>query len=88
MLYIPAIPLTKNAFEYLVQQRHDFQHGLPPSDFPGGEGEKSFVGRAGEEDVRRLGEMAARAMGFEKFDETAARDDLERALLRECNARL
>ncbi|TIB29923.1 hypothetical protein E3P85_02939 [Wallemia ichthyophaga] len=51
VLYIPAIPLTINNAHYLVDQRSRFIKGLPPSDFPGGEGESHFFGRMLPENV-------------------------------------
>ncbi|TIB97393.1 DUF1479-domain-containing protein [Wallemia mellicola] len=51
VLYIPAIPLTVNNAHYLRDQVSRFKQGLPPSDFPGGEGESQFIGRQKAEDI-------------------------------------
>ncbi|TFK74767.1 DUF1479-domain-containing protein [Pluteus cervinus] len=51
VLYIPAVPLTLHNAVYLRDQRINFLSGLPAPDFPGGEGESKFVGRATAEDV-------------------------------------
>ncbi|TIA86916.1 hypothetical protein E3P99_03540 [Wallemia hederae] len=51
VLYIPAIPLTVNNAHYLQDQRDRMNQGLPPRDFPGGDGESRFVGRMNPEDV-------------------------------------
>lgn len=51
VLYIPAIPLTVNNAHYLKDQVSRFKQGLPPSDFPGGDGESQFIGRQKAEDI-------------------------------------
>ncbi|TIC34325.1 DUF1479-domain-containing protein, partial [Wallemia mellicola] len=51
VLYIPAIPLTVKNAHYLRDQVSRFKQGLPPSDFPGGEGESQFIGRQKAEDI-------------------------------------
>jgi hypothetical protein len=51
VLYIPAVPLTQQNADYLRDQRIAFQQGIPPPDFPGGQGESRFEGRATEGDV-------------------------------------
>lgn len=51
VLYIPAIPLTINNAHYLRDQVRRFKQGLPPSDFPGGEGESQFIGRMNPDDI-------------------------------------
>lgn len=86
VMYIPAVPLTIRNMEYVQNQRKAFEEGKPPGDFPGGEGERNCVGRAGEEVVK--GEDARRAMGMMRFDAESAETPLERRLLEECNARL
>ncbi|KAJ3479738.1 hypothetical protein NLI96_g8844 [Meripilus lineatus] len=64
VFYIPAAPLTVSNAAYLRDQRSHFEKGLPPPDFPGGEGEKSFKGRATIDDVA----LNARTLfGFEPF---------------------
>jgi hypothetical protein len=66
VFYIPAAPLCEVNAEYLAQQRHSFQHGIPPPDFPGGEGEARHVGRATADNVKTL--EGRRAMGLESFE--------------------
>ncbi|KAF9461838.1 hypothetical protein BDZ94DRAFT_1262752 [Collybia nuda] len=66
VLYIPAAPLTVHNALYLRDQRTNFISGHPAPDFPGGEGESKFVGRAKPED---LGTPEARKMfGFERLE--------------------
>ncbi|GAA5948574.1 hypothetical protein JCM21900_005177 [Sporobolomyces salmonicolor] len=65
VLYIPACPLTPSNAKYLAEQRATFEAGRPPVDFPGGEGESRFEGRATEKDIE--GEAARRAMGYAPF---------------------
>ncbi|CAF1459530.1 unnamed protein product [Didymodactylos carnosus] len=65
VFYIPAAPFCEINVEYLARQRDAFVHGIPPPDFPGGEGESHHVGRAVPEDVKKAG--GGRAMGFEAF---------------------
>lgn len=84
VMYIPAIPLTNSNWEYVRQQREDFVAGFPPSDFPGGQGERTFEGRAEEGDI--VGETARSAMGFSRFPEDPTMTPLELALVREANA--
>jgi hypothetical protein len=55
VLYIPTVPLTRTNAEYVRDQRAAFEEGVPPPDFPGGEGEREFVGRGTERDVREEG---------------------------------
>ncbi|KAJ7698985.1 hypothetical protein B0H17DRAFT_1196577 [Mycena rosella] len=70
VMYIPAAPLTLLNAECLRDQRSNFlavdlnasRHAI--SDFPGGQGEKEFVGRATVADVHPDGR---RALGFEIF---------------------
>jgi hypothetical protein len=66
VFYIPAAPLCQVNVEYLAQQRDAFQRGIPPPDFPGGEGESRHVGRAIPKDAQKLG--GGRAMGLEPFE--------------------
>lgn len=66
VLYIPACPLTEGNATYLAKQRDAFVAGVPAPDFPGGEGEKGFVGRMGPgECVEWMAEDGRRAFGLE-----------------------
>ncbi|KAF9479392.1 DUF1479-domain-containing protein [Pholiota conissans] len=51
VLYIPAVPLTVHNASYIRDQRINFFAGLPPPDFPGGEGESKYVGRGSVDDI-------------------------------------
>ncbi|KAF8540593.1 hypothetical protein BDD12DRAFT_832808 [Trichophaea hybrida] len=64
VLYIPATPLTKGNVKVLKQQRDAAWRGVPPPDFPGGEGEGGFRGRM---DWRKEGtrEMGMGTRGWE-----------------------
>ncbi|KAK4055478.1 hypothetical protein OIV83_000024 [Microbotryomycetes sp. JL201] len=88
VLYIPAIPLTRANLDYLVDQKSRFLQGLPPSDFPGGEGESLFQGRGTRDDLNQIGQDALRMMGFAPFVKSEGMSDLEKRLVDECNERL
>ena len=49
----------------MKDQRARFKQGLPPSDFPQGEGESKFVGRQLAEDVK--GNNARQLLGLQPF---------------------
>ncbi|CAF0984130.1 unnamed protein product [Rotaria sordida] len=66
VFYIPAAPLCQVNVEYLTRQRDNFQHGIPPPDFPGGQGESRHVGRANPENVKTV--EGRRAMGLQSFE--------------------
>lgn len=68
-MYIPACPVTEANAAYVARQKNDFVAGVPPPDFPGGEGETKHVGRATEGGLRELtNELGLRAFGFGKWD--------------------
>ncbi|BGP57446.1 hypothetical protein JCM8202_002004 [Rhodotorula sphaerocarpa] len=68
VLYIPAAPLTRYNADYLRRQRERFEAGRPAPDFPGGEGESRFNGRATKADVHAEDRtQGLRALGFERF---------------------
>ncbi|KAI9806571.1 MAG: hypothetical protein M1833_003758 [Piccolia ochrophora] len=56
VMYIPACPLTLTNAQYLVRQREAFLNGTPAPDFPGGDGERFHVGRAGVDDLMQVAE--------------------------------
>ncbi|CAL1711617.1 unnamed protein product [Somion occarium] len=66
VLYIPATPLTVKNASYLRDQRDNFIAGYPPPDFPGGEGEAGFKGRATVDDV--ASGLGRRLLGLEPFE--------------------
>ncbi|CAE6451699.1 putative protein ybiU [Rhizoctonia solani AG-1 IB] len=86
VFYIPAVPLTVHNAQYLASQRNTLVSGYPAPDFPGGNGESTFVGpqRGGMGDVK--GSLARRAMGLEKFAESDGMMEGERKVLRRANA--
>ncbi|KIY73410.1 DUF1479-domain-containing protein [Cylindrobasidium torrendii FP15055 ss-10] len=68
VFYIPAAPLTTRNADYLRDQRLAFTQGIPPPDFPGGEGESKNVNRASVDDAHTAeGRMA---LGFAAFPES------------------
>jgi len=81
--YIPAVPLTVRGAEYLRDQRENFKRGLPPPDFPGGEGESRFLNRGGQEHIQ--GETGLRALGFKPFDIPAGASPGEMQAIVEAN---
>ncbi|CAE6403685.1 unnamed protein product [Rhizoctonia solani] len=86
VLYIPAVPLTTHNAQYLVSQRNSLASGYPAPDFPGGNGESTFVGpqRGSVGDVK--GSLARRAMGLEKFTESDGMMEGERKVMQRANA--
>ncbi|GAA5929740.1 hypothetical protein JCM3775_006539 [Rhodotorula graminis] len=68
VFYIPAVPLTVPNAHYLAAQRARFAAGTPAPDFPGGEGERRFEGRATVRDTHEgSGSAGRRAIGAERF---------------------
>ncbi|KAF8181820.1 hypothetical protein BJ912DRAFT_906656 [Pholiota molesta] len=65
VMYIPAVPLTVHNASYLRDQRINFLAGLPPPDFPGGEGESQFIGRGSVADINT--DEGRRLYGLEAF---------------------
>lgn len=63
VLYIPACPLCDQNVDYMHRQLESFRDGVPPPDFPGGEGESQFVGRATPQDA-----VNQASIGAGKFD--------------------
>ncbi|ORY46228.1 hypothetical protein BCR35DRAFT_297286 [Leucosporidium creatinivorum] len=86
VMYIPAIPLSQNNFSYVLQQRKAFLSGRVPFDFPGGEGEARFKGRATEKGIKSV--EARQAMGLAPFEKTEGMTVAEKALIDECNAKV
>ncbi|KXN88349.1 hypothetical protein AN958_07494 [Leucoagaricus sp. SymC.cos] len=62
VMYIPAVPYTKQNQDYVDRQLECFLKGERPSDFPKGKGEAGFVGVATANDISN--EVARRAMGL------------------------
>lgn len=82
VLYIPACPTTETNLNYLRGQRQCFIDGLPPHDFPGGQGESQHVGRPGEDELKQLsGLEGLRAFGFAAFDQSIAKSEGEAKIL-------
>lgn len=81
VFYIPAVPLTVANAEYIASQRDSFEAGIPPPDFPGGEGESRFVGKGGEVDI--VGEEGRMAMGLQALSLDGADGEGARALVRD-----
>lgn len=86
VMYIPAIPLTTQNWEYVREQAEAFREGVPPSDFPGGKGESEFVDRGAVGDVK--GSEARRAMGLEKLEIPEGAKEAEKRLVEACNAEM
>lgn len=86
VLYIPAIPTTKVNWQYILAQRSCFHQGLPPPDFPGGQGEQQYKERATPDTV--FGTKARRSLALEPLDPTLAPTHAEKSLLEWCNAQL
>lgn len=87
VLYIPVAPLTEANAEYLSRQRASFSAGIPPPDFPGGDGEKNHVGRADAGFAAvHSGEEGLRSMGLQAWDESeAGLTDGQQELLKSAN---
>ncbi|KAE8141269.1 DUF1479 domain protein [Aspergillus pseudotamarii] len=68
VLYIPVCPITDSNVEYLKGQRTAFRKGIPPADFPGGEGEAHHVDRPSEEMLRGwMNSEGRQALGLERL---------------------
>ncbi|KAJ5107798.1 DUF1479-domain-containing protein [Penicillium angulare] len=69
VMYIPACPVTEENAQYVQRQKMDFLAGIPPPDFPGGEGESRHIGRFTEADLRQSEATdATRAFGFDAWN--------------------
>ncbi len=86
VFYIPAAPLCQVNIDYLLQQRQCFQHGIPPPDFPGGEGESRHIGRATPENINTS--EGRRAMGFEQFKIKSNMTSGEKEIVSKANIKL
>ena len=84
VFYIPAAPLCEVNVNYLARQREAFVHGIPPPDFPGGEGESHHLGRATPAEAIELG--GGRAMGFEPFSLTSDMSSGEQEMISQANS--
>ncbi len=63
VMYIPAVPSTKQNEDYLVKQLESFKKGIPPPDFPRTVvSEGGWEGTGVEQDV--VTETGKRAMGL------------------------
>lgn len=83
VVYIPVCPATKPNLDYVKQQRLEFVQGIPPSDFPGGQGESEHVGRPDTTALMAMsGIEGQRSMGFAPFDVAAAKEEGEAEVLR------
>jgi len=85
-IYVPAVPLTNQNFSYLRNQAATFQLGLPPPDFPSGDGESKCKGRATPDDVTTLG--GRRRLGLAPFEMPANATASEADLISGVNARM
>jgi hypothetical protein len=55
--------------EYVRDQRDSFAQRIPPPDFPGGDGELTFVGTGTPDDI--VGDTPRRAMGLKRVPVTS-----------------
>ncbi|TDL17914.1 DUF1479-domain-containing protein [Rickenella mellea] len=64
VMYIPAVPLTPGNEAYILRQKDSFLKGIPPPDFPVGNGisENTFIGTGSTADI--VDAAARRAMGL------------------------
>ncbi|KAL7419631.1 hypothetical protein Q5752_005544 [Cryptotrichosporon argae] len=83
VLYIPSVPLTRINAQYVRDQRAFFEQGRPAPDFPGGQGESSFVGRGTPDDIS--GNEARVAMSLQPFDVDGELTPGERAIRQQAN---
>ncbi|UJR08036.1 hypothetical protein I4U23_012313 [Adineta vaga] len=83
VFYIPAAPLCEINAQYLGQQRHSLEHGIPPPDFPGGEGESRHVGRGSPHNIKTT--EGKRAMGFESFEIKSYMTEGEKEMITKAN---
>ncbi|PVU84502.1 hypothetical protein BB560_007333 [Smittium megazygosporum] len=64
VFYIPSTPLCKINTSYIIKQKHTFDLGLTPPDFPGNNAEQDFADRATPADLSHLGKLG---MGYERI---------------------
>jgi hypothetical protein len=82
VMYIPACPASKLNLNYAKHQLQHFLEGIPPADFPGGQGESEHIGRPGLEYLKAVsGEEALRSFGAAPFDLSIARTEGEARIL-------
>ena len=86
VFYIPSAPLCEVNIDYLLKQKYSFENGIPPSDFPGGEGESNHRGRATLESIKTI--AGRRAMGFEPFEIQSNFPSGEKQILSQSNIKL
>lgn len=86
VMYIPAIPTTKLNWNYIIHQRRCFEQGLPPPDFPGGQGESTFHGRGTPDMVQ--GHTARASLGLQSLPLPANMDAHQKRLIDWCNEQL
>ena len=86
VFYIPAASLCQVNLDYLLQQRYCFQQGIPPPDFPGGEGESRHIGRATPDHIHTSEGKCA--MGFEPFKIRSNMTPGEKEIVSKANAKL
>ncbi|KAH7141330.1 hypothetical protein B0J13DRAFT_445926 [Dactylonectria estremocensis] len=87
VLYIPVCPTTKANVDYAYQQRNHFLQGIPPPDFPGGQGEGQHIGRPSTATLKNVAsEEGIRAAGFAPFDVTKAKNEGEATVLSYANS--
>lgn len=86
VFYIPSSPLCEVNIDYLVKQKYSFENGIPPPDFPGGEGESKHRGRATLKSIETI--EGRRAMGFEPFSIRSNLTSGEKQILAQANIKL
>jgi hypothetical protein len=79
VLYIPSVPLTIPNAHYVKAQLGNYRSFLPPPDFPGGEGESRFAGKASERDITTT--AGRQGMGILPFSREGAAGDAEWKLM-------
>ncbi|KZV72639.1 DUF1479-domain-containing protein [Peniophora sp. CONT] len=62
VMYIGAVPTTKQNVEYIARQRETFERGITPPDYPEASPEISYVGIGRPEHI--VGDAGRHAMGF------------------------
>jgi hypothetical protein len=89
VMYIPACPLTESNARYLSRQRETFLQGTPGPDFPGGKGESEHLTLPTLDTLKMVADNAGlKAMGFQKFHESAGSNVGEKAVLKRANETL
>jgi len=85
VLYIPAAPLCEINAKYLASQKEAFLERTPPPDFPGGNGERGFVGTGETKDIVSQEGLTAFGLGEKPWEIPAGASEGEAQVIKQGN---